>query len=86
MYVRWKRQKRDQGETTRAALVRSVRVDGKPRQKVVKYLGIFSTAGRNKWHCSEKAHDYLSEPAEVSRQLSSCLFFVLPQRGRRGRT
>lgn len=45
MYVRWNRRKRKpgrgrkEGDYLTAVLVKSVRIDGKPRQKVIKSLG-----------------------------------------------
>jgi len=42
MYVRWKRRLRDGREWYAAQVVASSRVGGKPRQRVVAYLGIIS--------------------------------------------
>ncbi len=57
MFVRWKRRKTRRGdELLSAVLVESVRVEGKPRQRIVKYLASIhqSYAQRQWWRpCKE---------------------------------
>ncbi len=51
MFVRWKKRKSDDGQRSSLAayLVQSVRLDGKPRQRVMAYLGV--PQARSGWWC-----------------------------------
>src|SRR5262249_7978856 len=44
MFVRWKQQPREHGILWSAALVKSVRIDGKSRQRVAPFLGSIEEA------------------------------------------
>jgi hypothetical protein len=86
MFIRWKhrRLRRDPDTLRYAELVRSVRVDGRPRQQIVRYLGSiherYCTAPAHRqafWHWVEcRLRSLALDPAvrqALERQLAQCV-------------
>lgn len=93
MYIRWNRRKRKKtgwraraGDYMTAVLVKSVRVDGNPRQKVIKTLGSIGENDLNKvfrrrsfWETSERNLSKLTLSDEMLDKIISSLKKVVPK-------
>ena len=93
MYVRWNRRKRTKtgwrakkGDYISAVLVESIRVNGKPRQKIIKFLGSIGEDSLNRvfhrrdfWNTSEKNLSALDLSDETMDKIITRLKEVVPR-------
>jgi len=93
MFVRWKKRKltrawhKHRGDIVLCAqLVECRRVDGKPRQKVIKYLGSIHDYGRDTsghqlgfWDTADRALGELTLDAAARREVEAALLAKVPR-------
>ncbi len=87
MFVRWKTRPRRRGRRTRAAqLVESIRVDGRPRQKVRLHIASCRVGGERRYWCRKDFWDVADrnlarfglDPATCAR-VAAALATVVPR-------